>query len=74
MEFPFIRIIILVAIVWFLIHRSQQRRKQQDSALKMSKKAYVKKYGTETDKRENFKLANEWTEINREEKDFKKKK
>jgi hypothetical protein len=39
----------------------------------MSKKSYVKKYGTKTDPRENFKLEAEWTEIQREEKALNRK-
>ena len=55
----------------FIGHRSRKRRKRLDSAMEMTKKDYVKKYGRETDKRANFKLENEWTEIHREEKDLK---
>ncbi len=73
MDIPFIRIIVIVLIICALIYHSRKRRERLDSALKMSKKSYVKKYGTKTDPRENFKLEAEWTEIQREEKALNRK-
>jgi|TARA_B100001964_G_scaffold202755_1_gene231311 FtsZ-interacting cell division protein ZipA len=73
MDIPFIRIIVIALIIWALIYHARKRRKRLDSALKMKKKNYVKKYGTKTDPRENFKLEAEWTEIQREEKALKRK-
>ena len=73
MEIPFIKIIVIVLIICALIYHSRKRRERLDSALKMTKKNYVKKYGTKTDPRENFKLEAEWTEIQREEKALKRK-
>ena len=73
MEIPFIKIIVIVLIICALIYHSRKRRERLDSALKMSKKSYVKKYGTKTDPRENFKFETEWTEIQREEKALKRK-
>ena len=74
MDIPFIRIIVIALIIWALIYHARKRRKRLDSALKMTKKNYVKKYGTKTDPRENFKLESEWVEIQREEKALKRKK
>ena len=73
MDIPFIKIIVIVLIICALIYHSRKRRERLDSALKMSKKSYVKKYGTKTDPRENFKLEAEWTEIQREEKALNRK-
>jgi|TARA_B100000959_G_C14689109_1_gene503923 FtsZ-interacting cell division protein ZipA len=73
MDIPFIRIIVIALIIWALIYHARKRRERLDSALKMKKKNYVKKYGTKTDPRENFKLEAEWTEIQREEKALKRK-
>ena len=73
MEIPFIKIIVIVLIICALIYHSRKRRERLDSALKMPKKSYVKKYGTKTDPRENFKLEAEWTEIQREEKALNRK-
>ena len=73
MDIPFIRIIVIALIILALIYHARKRREILDSALKMKKKNYVKKYGTKTDPRENFKLETEWTEIQREEKALKRK-